>query len=392
MGNYAVIAEFNPFHSGHKKLIESIKDSADNVVCVMSGHFVQSVMPAVCDKSIRSECAVLSGADAVIELPAVYATASAKSFAEGSLKIISKIKNITNLAFGASSDKNCLLRLAEIKIKHADKFSSSLKKHLNSGKSFNFASRAAFTELYGAEYGEADVSSVLDDPNSILGIEYICAIDKYAANIQPDIITRKGSHLSGEYYSGEFLSATNIRKKLLDNCGESVNRYIPYNYEKMQNYVKNHAFDTDSFKKTALFAIKSMEREEVASLRDCVEGMEFLIKEIAKKSNYDNIVNSEQLKIYGAKKVSRLLFDAALAIKKEYLDLPFVTRLLSCKKDFDFSILPDFVKSTNRDIKTAEDSDKQVKSVLRVDERAAALYNTLCGVDGDYYNYSLVKA
>ncbi len=69
----------------------------------------------------------------------------------------------------------------------------------------------------------------------------------------------------------------------------------------------------------------------------------------------------------------------------------FCTRLLGCKNGFDFSILPNTVKTNNRDIKAAAESDDDIARALAVDERAAALYNALCGVDGGYYNYSLVK-
>ena len=390
MRNYAVIAEFNPFHSGHKKLIDSVREYADNVICVMSGQFVQSAMPSICDKGIRAESAVLSGADAVIELPALYATASAKSFAEGALKIISKVKGVTHLAFGASSDKDCILRLAEIKIKCADRFNSIYKSYLKQGKSHNYATRAALSELYREKYGEREPDRAFDDPNSILGIEYVCAVNNLAANIEPYIITRRGAHLSNEYYSNEFTSATNIRKSIISRDGAAEN-YIPFNYEKVVNFAENHAPNIDTFKKMALFSIKSKQVEELSVLRDCSDGMEYAIKEIAKKCDYDGIIGSDKLKIYGAKRLNRFFLDAVCGIKKECLDYPFVTRLLSCKTNFDFSILPDFVKITNKDIKLAAENNSDINSVLGVDERVTDLFNTICSVSGDYYNYSLVK-
>ena len=37
-----IICEFNPFHAGHKHLIDQVKcHPGDAVVCVMSGNFVQ---------------------------------------------------------------------------------------------------------------------------------------------------------------------------------------------------------------------------------------------------------------------------------------------------------------------------------------------------------------
>ena len=39
----AIICEYNPFHTGHKYQIDSIRENIENVaiVCVMSGDFVQ---------------------------------------------------------------------------------------------------------------------------------------------------------------------------------------------------------------------------------------------------------------------------------------------------------------------------------------------------------------
>ena len=79
MKNCAVICEYNPFHTGHKYQLDTLRSmSVDNIFCVMSGDFVQSAMPAFCDKLIRAECAIRGGADAVIELPTIYATAGAQ--------------------------------------------------------------------------------------------------------------------------------------------------------------------------------------------------------------------------------------------------------------------------------------------------------------------------
>ena len=49
MKTIGIIAEFNPFHNGHKYLIEKAKKitNADNVVIVCSGNFVQRGTPCL---------------------------------------------------------------------------------------------------------------------------------------------------------------------------------------------------------------------------------------------------------------------------------------------------------------------------------------------------------
>ena len=66
----AVISEFNPFHNGHKYLIDKIKSEyADCVVAIMSGNFVQRGDIAITDKFERAQAALDNGCDLVVELP-----------------------------------------------------------------------------------------------------------------------------------------------------------------------------------------------------------------------------------------------------------------------------------------------------------------------------------
>ena len=90
-----VICEYNPFHRGHEKQLRQIhaalgEDTA--VVCLMSGNFVQRGEPAVFDKRVRAQAAVLAGANLVLELPVTKALSSAEGFARGGVEIFSKAR------------------------------------------------------------------------------------------------------------------------------------------------------------------------------------------------------------------------------------------------------------------------------------------------------------
>lgn len=386
MNNCAIVAEYNPFHTGHKYQIDNVKPLVDRIVCVMSGQFVQSGLPAFCDKSLRAKCAVLGGADAVVELPTVYATASAQYFAEGALKVISGIKDIKYMAMGASSTRDELLYLSEIK--NSDKFSDKLKCELKSGKSYNAATVAALTSLCDKKH--LDLPQIaLSDPNNILCLEYISAILKFAPNISPLIVNRVGSGYNDLSLDKEYVSASAIRDNAKTSF-DSVRKFIPYLSSEIEKEIMAHSPDITAYKKMVVFAIKNISEKQIAGLRNCSEGMEFLIKNLCGFSNYDDYIDSAICKRYGKKRLQRLFLDIVLGIDKSLLDKKFCTRLLACKNNFDYTILPNLVKTTNRDIKEAA-KDEEVNSVLKVDEAAAALYNTLCGVDGNYYNYSLVK-
>ena len=98
----AVISEYNPFHFGHKHLLDKTREAgATHIVSVMSGNFVQRGAPAIVDKSIRAHAAVLSGADLVLELPVSVCLSSAEGFAQGGVRILSQFCD--TLCFGTES-------------------------------------------------------------------------------------------------------------------------------------------------------------------------------------------------------------------------------------------------------------------------------------------------
>ena len=65
MQNIGIIAEFNPFHSGHRYIIDEIKDENTAVTVVMSGNFVQRGDTAIVSKGERADAALKNGADAI---------------------------------------------------------------------------------------------------------------------------------------------------------------------------------------------------------------------------------------------------------------------------------------------------------------------------------------
>ena len=64
-----IICEYNPFHNGHAFHISQSREitGADYVICAISGSFVQRGEAAVFNKWTRAACALIGGADAVIE-------------------------------------------------------------------------------------------------------------------------------------------------------------------------------------------------------------------------------------------------------------------------------------------------------------------------------------
>ena len=58
MESLAIIAEFNPFHTGHARLIRQVRQAAGPeaaIVIIMSGAFVQRGEPAFFDAASKAE-------------------------------------------------------------------------------------------------------------------------------------------------------------------------------------------------------------------------------------------------------------------------------------------------------------------------------------------------
>ena len=85
-----IIAEYNPFHTGHAYHIQKTREltGADYIVVVMSGDFVQRGAPALYSKHLRTRMALLGGADLVFELPSTHACESAEFFAQNAVGLL----------------------------------------------------------------------------------------------------------------------------------------------------------------------------------------------------------------------------------------------------------------------------------------------------------------
>ena len=170
-----IICEFNPFHNGHKYLIEEAKkQTKNNIICLMSGDLVQRGEPAIQEKYLRAKIAIENGADMVLELPTVFACSNAENFAYGAVRILNSL-GVKRLAFGVENvNLDILQKIAEIKYKNSLSFQNSFKNEVENGINFNTALKRAIAK----EFGDEQVLEILSKPNNILAIEYLTAILK----------------------------------------------------------------------------------------------------------------------------------------------------------------------------------------------------------------------
>lgn len=213
-----IIAEYNPFHTGHKYQIDYIKESlgADYVIVAMSGDFVQRGTPALFSKYVRSEMALRAGADLVLELPTACASASAELFAKGGVQLLNGLGVTDILCFGSEcGDTDILMELARLLIDEPEDFQNALRQNLKEGMTFPRARSLALAALLPKHKAEI-YQQVLSSPNNILGIEYCKAILRERSSMIPTAIKREGSGYHAHTLSaGSFPSASAIRSAIV---------------------------------------------------------------------------------------------------------------------------------------------------------------------------------
>ena len=221
MNVLGIIAEYNPFHKGHAYQIETLKEQthADYVIIAMSGNFVQRGAPALVDKYTRTRMALLNGADLVLELPVLYAAASAEYFAKGGVSLLHSTGIVTHLGFGTESNSLSVLQeLSDILLANPPAFQNILKQELKNGSAFPTA-RAKALEAVCTASGQSDtvqLKNVLASPNNILAIEYLKALSSLSSPVQPVSLLRKGQGYHDTEQAEGFCSASAIRSCLRD--------------------------------------------------------------------------------------------------------------------------------------------------------------------------------
>lgn len=192
-----IVAEYNPFHNGHRYQLEESRrlTGADYTVIVMSGGFVQRGAPALADKQARAEMALRCGADLVLELPVLYACSSAEAFAAGAVALLDGLGAVTHLCFGSEcGDVDALEQIAAFLLEEPEQYRTALKASLKQGLSYPNARAGAISAC--REAGEAlpeGCGELLASPNNILGIDYIKALLRSKSSMVPVTIQRVGA-------------------------------------------------------------------------------------------------------------------------------------------------------------------------------------------------------
>lgn len=292
MKTAGIIAEYNPFHLGHRYHIEETRrrTGADYIVAVMSPDFVQRGAPAILDKYTRARMALENGADLVIELPVISALSSAEGFAAGGVNLLDRLGVVDVLSFGTEAppgEAPLLVTAAEFLRNEPEPFSARLRSFLRKGMSYPQAREAAFAvclqkdhcspqagnQIPGnqsvpsstqsgcspqagnqtpasdtaakkavSEDDMAQICRLLENPNNILALEYTKALLAARSSMEICMIQRQGSGHSDSTLAPAFSSASAIRAELLRSRSQATGITEAANSLQFDTYPNSAAF------------------------------------------------------------------------------------------------------------------------------------------------------
>ena len=319
MKTVGIICEYNPLHRGHQKQFGRIREHFGpdtGICCLMSGNYVQRGAPAMIDKSIRAEAAVLSGADLVLELPVPCALSSAEGFAAGGVRILGSFCDA--LCFGTeTADRQTLLTTARALL--SPQFPPLLREELEKGVSFPFARQAALERLIP---GSLNPSL----PNDILAVEYCKAILSQGQSMEPFPIRREGSY-HATLPDPENPSATALRSLMLADPA-----WLGYVPTEAQNCFKAAPLHTpEAGQRAVLGKLRMMTDTEFAALPYGSEGLwRKLMHAAREEASPEAIAACMKSKRYTRTRIDRMLLCAFLGITREILEAPApYTRVLA---------------------------------------------------------------
>ncbi len=338
-----IIAEYNPFHNGHKYHMEQAKalTGADRIVVVMSGNYTQRGNPALIDKYARAEMALMNGADLVLELPLYYACTSAEYFAKGAVILLDKLGIVDTLCFGSEcGDISILSKIADALCHPSDNFDNILTLYLKSGKTFPQARALALEESIPDLYAH---TAILSSPNNILGIEYMKALILRNSKIVPYTNLRVGAAYHEKRLQEHNSSAIAIRHSLADHHDLRLieDQVPPSVYAIMQKHF-NYNFPIFTDDLSSLLHYKLL-LDAPAGYTDYIDVSEDLSARILNRlheyKDFSSFCERLKTKEMTYARISRCLLHILLNIRKDRLssflneDAIFYARMLGFRKE-----------------------------------------------------------
>lgn len=290
-----IVAEFNPFHNGHKYLLDQAGEGIK--IVAMSGNFMQRGEPALFDKWTRAEMALKNGADIVVELPVMGAVQAADFFAQAAVDILDKM-GIDELVFGSESalDYQKIVNLYKEKSTEMERFIKDLPDTL----SYPEKTQMMWQKFSGLHFDG-------NTPNHVLALAYAKASADKDIRLQA---IRRSNDFHSRNLSGEIASATAIRANIDQ---PDIFNFVPENLKQLYQHPR---VSWDNYFTLLKYKIICQDLSLIFQMNTELESR---IKTAIKKvSTVDELVEAVHTKRYTRARVRRLLTYVLLDIPRDF--------------------------------------------------------------------------
>lgn len=323
-----VIAEYNPFHSGHEWHLAEMRrrTGCDFVVVCMAGSYVQRGEAACLSKWARAEAALRCGADAVFELPALFAVRSADAFARGGVGVLDGL-GVDALSFGCETTRlQTIEALAELREHEPEALSDAVRRGLAEGKSHARARGEAVAAMLGME------PEALNAPNLVLAAEYVRQLRRRSSAMEVAVVPRAGDYHDADVRA-PFASATAVRAALAEGRKEEALAAVPEAAREILSRAGSmHAPDD-----LLLWRLRQTSEAELSALPGVAEGLEKRILRCASgASTREELLDALKCKRYTRARLSRILACALLGLTNALAERhpePEYARLMGMRRD-----------------------------------------------------------
>ncbi|MBO0959226.1 nucleotidyltransferase [Neobacillus sp. MM2021_6] len=323
MNAVGVIVEYNPFHNGHAFHLKASKEAAtaDVVIAVMSGNFLQRGEPALVSKWSRTKMALLSGVDLVFELPYRFAVHKAETFANGAVSILDAAR-CESVSFGSENGNiSDFYQTIDFLNEQKQPFDENIQQYMDKGVSYPKAVSLAFKLLANSE-NYLDLAK----PNNILGLEYIKAVNKQKSGMQPLTVPRKNADYHDEHFASETIaSATSIRKAIfskLDGKTE-IDQYVPEpTRQLLKDYLQRYQIfhQWENYWSYLQFRLLHTTPDELREIYEMEEGLENRLQAAALEAgSFQEFMQKIKTKRYTWTRLQRLCVHILTNTKKTEL-------------------------------------------------------------------------
>lgn len=277
MKSCGIIAEYNPFHNGHRFQLQEARDQsgADVMVVSMSGNFTQRGEPAIFDKWLRAETALQNGADLVLEQSVLGSVQSSDFFAKANVRLLQQV-GCETLSFGAENGTSAEFdQLARSLYEQSEAINAQFRSFRNDGSTY----ADQMTRAIEATLGQPTIQ--IKEPNNQLALAYLKENLTFPRPMRPIAVKRMGAgHNERVVDFAKQASGTSLRSLLLAGKYANLAMWVPNS----QVLEQAEPTDWEVYWPYLQYQLQLQTPDQLKNIYQMEEGIEFRLKKFVREA------------------------------------------------------------------------------------------------------------